>query len=98
MISDLDAALEEHRAAPWPRGVDRGEMYGDLSVVMVDADLYGFASRVAEGQSLPLKVRMRFEHDTDRLKASLPRFPAAGRPYFERLLGIAEVALRRLAT
>ncbi|MEV6874759.1 hypothetical protein [Amycolatopsis sp. NPDC051128] len=41
-------------------------------------------------------LELSFARSADRLRSSLPAFPAEGRLYYERLLGIAELALERL--
>jgi hypothetical protein len=96
MISDLAAALAEHRAAPFPPVVKRGEDYGSVCAVMIDADIFGWASRAAEGELLSPQERTRFARAADRLRSSLQEFPTAGRSYYERLLAIAELAIECL--
>ncbi|WP_410620608.1 hypothetical protein [Amycolatopsis sp. cmx-8-4] len=90
MMSDLAAVLEEHLAAPFPSAVRRGEDYGSVCAVTIDADICGWARRAG---SLPPGARMPLARAADRLRSSLPDFPAAGRPYYERLLVIADLAL-----
>jgi hypothetical protein len=54
-MSDLAAVLEEHLIAPFPSGVGRGEDYGSVCAVKIDADYCGWAGCGRRCRSSPLK-------------------------------------------
>ncbi|MEV6897236.1 hypothetical protein [Amycolatopsis sp. NPDC051372] len=97
MIRELEAALAEHRAAPFPAPeVVRGRDYGSVCAVMIDADIYAPSERVSRGE-LPADDRWNWLAECEaRLQDSLAEFPEAGRPYYARLLRIAELAFQRM--
>jgi len=92
---DLVAQLRAHLAEPFPESVERGEVYGEADAVMIDADIFGWALRASQGESLPALDRTRLQQAADELARSLPAFPVEARPYYERLLGIAQLVLDR---
>ena len=79
-------------AEPFPESVEKGEEYGEVDAVMIDADIYGWATRAG---SLPPDEKARFRQAADQLERSLAAFPAEARPYYERVLRIAHLALTR---
>ena len=91
---DLAVLLREHMATPFPRSVEKGIDYGLVDPVMIDADIYGWASRVAAGEDLPQIERRGLMKARDELIASLNAFPDDARPYYERVAQIATHALR----
>lgn len=91
-MSDLDDLLERHRATPFPERA-RGEHYGEVDAVMIDADIFGWCSR-AVGSLLNPDERHRFQVAHDELARSLTEMPPEVRPYYEQLLLLASTALR----
>ena len=81
--------LDEHRAASFPAGVNKGEIYGEVEPVMIDADIIGW---VSHGRLTPVQ-RRSLQEVTDQLARSLGSFPLEAQPYYERLLRIARRAL-----
>ena len=94
MVNVQRAELNEHRAAPFPTSVEKGEIYGEVEPVMIDADIFGWAShdRLDSVQKRSLQVA------ADQLARSLPVFPTDARPDYERLLRIARRALAHRLT
>ena len=90
-MADLAHLLEEHGASPFP-AVARGEEYGEIDAVMIDADIYGWCSR-AQGGNLSEDDRRGLQNAHDELARSLPAIPPVARPYYARLLTLAEAAL-----
>lgn len=89
-MGDVEIAeLEEHRASPFPAGVDKGEIYGEVEPVMIAADIVGW---VSQGRLTPVQKRSLREA-SDQLADSLGWFPSEAQPYYERLLRIARRAL-----
>ncbi|MEV4599068.1 hypothetical protein AB0K15_16850 [Amycolatopsis sp. NPDC049253] len=97
MIPELETALAEHRAAPFPApDVVRGRDYGSVCAVMIDANIFALSERVSRGELLA-DDRWNWLADCEaRLQDSLAEFPVAGRPYYARLLRIAELAFQRM--
>jgi hypothetical protein len=93
-VDALRSLLEQHRSTPFPSAVVRGEDYGEVDAVMIDADIFGWGLRAADGD-LTATDRERLEAARDELLRSLPDFPAPARPYYETLLKIARLALRQ---
>jgi hypothetical protein len=60
---------------------------------MIGADIYGWALGVSSGGSLSALDRSRLQQAADELERSLRAFPTDARPYFERVLRIAHLAL-----
>ena len=92
-MADLAAMLERHRNAPFPASVVKGEDYGDVEPVMIDADIFGWALSVAAGGVLSRDDRRRLQSAHDDLLRSLDAFPDDARPYYARLVEIASAAL-----
>jgi hypothetical protein len=92
---DLDAELRAHMAEPFPASVERGEEYGEVDAVMIGADIYGWADGIRHGGALSAVDRSRLRQAADELQRSLASFPADARPYYERVLRIARLALGR---
>lgn len=80
--------MHEHLAAPWPEAVERGSEYGGIDPVMVDADIYGFATRA---RSLRPDERDRLHATVRELEAVLVQLPEDAQPYFERLIRMARL-------
>jgi hypothetical protein len=91
IVPDLVRLLEEHRASPFPPEA-RGEEYGEVDAVMIDADIYGWCSTAASTR-LSEADRQGLQRAHDELVRSLPSFPTQVRPYYERLQTLAEAAL-----
>ena len=88
-VDDAQAAeLAEHLASPFPTSVEKGEVYGEVEPVMIDADIFGW---VSHDRLDPLQKRA-FREAADELARSLDALPADARPYFERLLRLARRA------
>jgi hypothetical protein len=77
---------------PFPDSVTKGLDYGEVDTVMIGADIYGWASR-ATGGALPELDRAGLRQSADELERSIGAFPADARPYYERILRIARLAL-----
>ncbi|WP_326566011.1 hypothetical protein VSH64_29585 [Amycolatopsis rhabdoformis] len=97
MVAELEAALAEHLATPFPSpAVVRGRDYGSVCAVMIGADICGLSSRVAGGELLT-DARWNYLAECEaRLQDSLMEFPEAGRPYYAHLLRVAELAFQRM--
>lgn len=91
--NDLSALLRDHMATPFPGSVEKGIYYGRVDSVMIGADIFGWASRVAAGEELPEIDRGGLTKARDDLMASLPAFPLDARRYFEVVAQIATSAL-----
>jgi len=70
--------------------VEKGLDCGEVDPVLIDADIYGWASRAG---SLSELDRSRLRQAADELDRSLGAFPMDARPYYERILRIARLAL-----
>jgi hypothetical protein len=91
-VDDFHAAeLPEHRDAPFPKSVQKGRNYGNVDPVLIDADIFGWASRSWLSAVQKQSVRVA----ADDLARSLDAFPHDARPYYERLLRIARRAAAR---
>jgi hypothetical protein len=84
--------MAEHLAKPFPSSVVKGTDVGGVDVVMIDADIYGWALQTANGTLTPGE-RERLGRCADALAAALPQFPPAARPYYGGLLDLANEAL-----
>jgi hypothetical protein len=62
---------------------------------MIGADAYGWALGVGRGGSLSELDRARLQQAAEELARSLTAFPTDARPYYERVLRIAHLALDR---
>jgi hypothetical protein len=94
MRSALVSELARHLAAPFPETVEKGLDYGEVEPVMIDADLYGWASTVSLGKALNGDEVRRFRTARDELARSITALPLEAQPYFRRLLRIADLALQ----
>ncbi|BBH17730.1 hypothetical protein Back2_20170 [Nocardioides baekrokdamisoli] len=90
MISELKQQMKRHLADPFPQSIVKGEAYGEVDAVMIDADIYGWATRAGGLSGLD---RTRLAEARDQLARSLGALPADAQPYYERLLKIANLAL-----
>lgn len=79
-----------HMAEPFPDSVEKGLDYGEVDAVMIGADIYGWATRVGSLSDLD---RSRLLQAADDLQRSVGAFPLEARPYYERILRIARLAL-----
>lgn len=93
MATRLDDHLREHLADPFPPSITKGEFYGEVEPVMIDADIYLWASRVAKGDHLGAFERPRLVEARDSLARSLSAMPGQARPYYERLVCLADEAV-----
>lgn len=83
------AEILEHQEARFPASVEKGEVYGVVDAVMIDADIMGC---VSHGDDLAPWQRASLREAADLLMRSLPAFPEDARPFYERLLRIARRA------
>lgn len=95
MDNELSALLRQHFETPFPTSVEKGIEYGLVDSVLIDADIYGWASRVAAGEDLPETERRALMKARDELIASLDAFPHDARPYYEVVAHIGTEALRQ---
>ncbi|QTE28368.1 hypothetical protein [Pengzhenrongella sicca] len=93
--SELADAMTEHLAGPFPQSVTKGEDYGEVDAVMIDADIYGWAQTVLGGSALSPLDRTRLQLAAEELKQSISAFPSDAQGYYERVLAIAHLALAR---
>jgi hypothetical protein len=84
--------MAKHIALPFPESVEKGRDYGEVCPVLIDVDIYGWASQAASG-ALSSVDRQRFQLARDALLRSLDAFPAEARPYYEQLAALATAAL-----
>lgn len=84
----VTTSLSHGRALPGLKGLG----YGEVDPVMIGADIYGWASRAG---SLSELDRARLRQAAEELQRSLGAFPTDARPYYERILRIARLALAR---
>lgn len=83
--------MHEHLlAAVWPATVQRGEESGGLDLVLVDADILGWATQAG---SLSLVDVAALGTACSDLEAVLPSLPVDARPYFDRLVRLAHLTL-----
>jgi hypothetical protein len=82
------ADLDAHLAEPFPASVQKGAVYGVVDPVLVGADIVGY---LAHGRLNPVQ-RGSLREIADQLTRSLYAFPEDARPYYERLLRIAQRA------
>jgi hypothetical protein len=88
----LAEEMQRHLAEPFPDPVTKGLEYGEVDAVMIGADIYGWASRALE-DSLTSGEQARLADAADALQHSIDSFPPDARPYYERVLRIAHLAL-----
>lgn len=91
----LKTLLAKHRDKPFPKSVERGLDYGKVDAVLIDADIFGWTTRVERGELLSELEQLRFEAGAKELAESIAAFPLTARPYFESLPEIATLALKR---
>ena len=91
-VDDIHAVeLAEHRNAPFPASVEKGRDYGEVDPVLIDADIFGWASQ----DRLDGAQKGSLRQAADELARSLDAFPADARPYYERLVRHARRAAAR---
>ncbi|MGH3481250.1 MAG: hypothetical protein ACRDQD_31080, partial [Nocardioidaceae bacterium] len=73
-----------------PDSVEKGLDYGEVDAVMIDADIYGWATKAG---SLSAPDRARLAQAADELQRSTGAFPPEAQPYYERLVRIARLTL-----
>jgi len=91
--ADLAEEMRRHMEEPFPGSVVKGEDYGEVDAVMIDADIYGWALRVSHQGTLSELDRSRLHQAADELERSISSFPTDAQPYYERVLRIARLAL-----
>jgi hypothetical protein len=92
-VADLDDLLARHLSEPFPDAVEKGHDYGLVDPVMIGADIFGWASRVARGDSLSADEVGRFGDAAAALERSITEFPPEARSYYALLVRIADLAL-----
>lgn len=97
VADDLRVELRKHLAEPFPDSIEKGRDYGQVEPVLIGADVYGWALRASRGEPLTAVDRERLQDAADDLRRSLSSFPVEARPYYERILRIAELALAAAA-
>lgn len=90
MADTLAEEMRLHAAEPFPDSVEKGLDDGEVDAVMIDADIYGWATRAG---SLSDTDRSRVQQAADKLQRSIAAFPPDAQPYFERILRIARLTL-----
>ena len=93
MSRRLEELLRQHREDRFPDSIDKGAEYGAVDAVMIDADIFGWALGVSGGQRLSVTERGGLQRARDDLARSLDAVPDRARPYFQRLLVLADEAL-----
>jgi hypothetical protein len=88
--SELDAEMMARNDEPFPESVEKGAEYGEVCAVMIDADIYGWATRAGY---LSAPERSELRQAAEALERSLADFPPDARPYYERLIRIARLTL-----
>ena len=83
-----------HMNDPFPDSIDKGIDYGEIDPVMIDADIYGWASRAAQ---LSPEDKVRLDQARAELNRSISTIPPDAQPYYVRLVRIAELALQHEA-
>lgn len=92
-VERLRPLLREHLTDPFPESVEKGQDYGSVDPVMIDADIVGWVMRLVNTGPLPTEDRAGLEGARARLLGSLPALPSDSRPYYERLVEMATIAL-----
>ena len=96
-VEDLDTALSEHRALPFPSAVEKGRVYGQIEPVSIDGDIFGLAEaasiRGRADRRLDAEQVARLRKARADLTASLADLPAAAVGYFESVMRLADLAL-----
>ena len=91
--ADLATEMRRHMADPFPTSVEKGEEYGEVDAVMIDADIYGWALQASNQGTLSDLDRTRLASAAHELERSIRAFPAEAQPYYERVLRIARLTL-----
>jgi hypothetical protein len=86
----LDFEMRRHRVEPFPDSIEKGLDYGEMDPVMIDADIFGWASRA---ESLSALDKKRLAQAKDELERSIHALPPEAQAYYERLVRIAGLAL-----
>lgn len=90
MSKALSDEMRRHLAEPFPDSIEKGLDYGEVDPVMIDADIFGWASRA---KSLSALDRQRLTQAKDELERSIHALPPEAQAYYERLVRIAGLAL-----
>lgn len=90
-ITDL---LDEQRDAEFPPEIEKGRNYGTVDPVMIDADIYGRVLNYVSGFQLDGEARACLEQARLELGHSFNELPNGARPYYARLLRLADVAVQ----
>jgi len=85
--------LDRHSVSLFPASIEKGTDYGEVDLVMIDADIFGWSMGIANGAPRDRSVRERLTRSRDQLERSLTLMPPDARDYFERLIRIADLAL-----
>ena len=85
--------MSAHLDDPFPSSIVKGTSYEPVDPVLVDADVYGWALRVERHEALGADEREQLVELRNELAASMEAFPSDARPYFERLLQLADETL-----
>ncbi|MCP4963591.1 MAG: hypothetical protein GY925_30520 [Actinomycetia bacterium] len=93
-MRDLSDLLEEHRDAYFPAETEKGRDYGMIDPVMIDADIFGWASSCASELQLDTDARRGLEQVRLELGESWNDLPVAALPYYARLLRLADAAVQ----
>jgi hypothetical protein len=80
----------EHLSTSWPQSVERGREVGGVDVVLVDADIYGWAT---QAETLGSTQADALRTTVGELQGALDQIPSDAQPYFRRLLEIARLTL-----
>ena len=88
--ANLQWLMREHLSDGWPESVERGSEIGGVDVVLVDADIYGWAT---QAETLSPTQADALRTTTGELRAVVGRFPSDAQPYFRRLLEVARLTL-----
>jgi len=86
----LDSEMHIHRVEPFPDAIEKGLDYGEVDPVMIDADIFGWASRA---ESLSALDKKRLAQAKEQLERSIHVLPPEAQAYYERLVRIAGLAL-----
>lgn len=92
-MPDLDELLRRHRADPFPPSITKGNYYAEVDPVMIDADIYGWATTAGHGVTLDPSQMERLRQARSELARSLSKLPTDAAPYFRRLIDIADLVL-----
>jgi hypothetical protein len=90
VANNLTEEMRLHMAEPFPDSVEKGLDYGEVNAVLIDAEIYGWATRAA---SLSELDRTRLSQTADKLQRSIEALPPDAQPYYDRLLRIARLTL-----